>query len=926
MAKKRKIRASAAPVASSDAKEDGAAQAQAACPVVGVGASAGGLEAFTQLLTALPVDTGMAFVLVQHLAPTQASALAEILSRATRMSVAEVSEDCPIVPNHVYVMPPGQTLSIAGGKLHLLKREAHTQHHPVDLFFQALATDLGHRAIGVVLSGTATDGTVGLEEIKAAGGLTFAQDDTAQHDGMPRSAVSSGCVDLVLPPAGIAEEIARIAKHPFVATSAKLPSAGAADARVAPGPEGVSKDALGSVLRALGEATRVDFDQYKETTLRRRITRRMVLLKLADIEEYARHLDTHPGELELLFGDILINVTSFFRDPATFRALGTLAIPKLLEGRSRHDPLRIWVPGCSTGEEAYTLAMLIAEVTEASGKRPPVQLFATDLNVACIQKARAALYSKHAIRNLSQDRLRRFFVQANGNYQVAKSIRDSCVFAVHNLLSDPPFSSMDLVSCRNLLIYLEPAAQKRVIALLHYALRPEGFLLLGSSETVGAGELFEVADAKHKIYRRRAGSVRLLPQLAISRGKVGGREAALGGKSPGQALPRAAGLMKTAERLLLDRFVPPGVLVDTDFEILQFSGDTVPYLAPRSGKASLNVLKMAREGLAIPLRSALLQAAKTRTVIRAEGLSIKASGRDIMLDLAVIPIQGEPPAAAAGGFLVLFEARGPSAQPLPAVKRGKPSKKQDTALEQVIERLERELATTREHLRSLVEHEQAAYEELQSANEESQSANEELQSINEELQTSKEEIQSSNEELTTVNDELHTRNLETGRLNDDLTNLILSLDMAVVIVGRDLCIRRFSPAAGRLLNVIASDLGRPISDIRMKIDLPDISELLSECIDAVSSREREVQGENGAWYSLRVRPYVTLDNKIDGAVVILVDVDKIRRAREYAESLVATIRQPLLVLDGDLRVQTANRSFFETFGVGPEETEGHLAS
>lgn len=894
-----------------------------ACPVVGIGASAGGLEAFTQVLRALPADTGMAFVLVQHLAPSHTSALAEILSRATAMPVAEVNEECAVAPDHVYVIPPGQNITIAGGRLSLIKREAQTQHHPVDLFFQALAQDLGHRAIGVVLSGTATDGTLGLEEIKAAGGLTFAQDATAQYEGMPRSAINSGCVDLVLSPAEIAAEIARIAKHPYVAHP--VPSVEDTETHVPQGSEGEAKAQLAPILRLLGDAMRVDFEQYKVSTLRRRITRRMVLLKLTSIDEYAGYLGSHPGEAELLFGDILINVTSFFRDPATYRALAE-TVAKMLEGRSRHDPLRIWVPGCSTGEEAYSLAMLVTEATEPRGGQPPLQLFATDLNPACIQKARAGVFSAHALRGLSRDRVRRFFIQTEGDFRVVKTIRDACVFAAHNVLNDPPFSNMDLVSCRNLLIYLEPTAQRRVLSLLHYALRPAGILVLGGSETVGvSGELFDVVDARHKIYRKGPRSVRLLPKLLGGHGRIGGRETPAASKETARLPARAGNLLQAADRLLLQKFAPPGVLVDAELEILQFSGDTTPYLAPKSGKASLNLLSQAREGLAIPLRAAVQRARKRGAVVREEGLRSRSGGKDIEFDLEVIPIGGEARASSLDGFQILFEGRGPGPRQAGAAPRGKGSRSpaSRSGSRREIERLERELAVARDQLRALLEHEQAGNEELQSANEEAQSANEELQSINEELQTSKEEIQSSNEELTTVNDELHTRNLEMEHLNNDLTNLIISIDMAVVIVGRDLCIRRFSPAAAKLFRVISSDIGRPISDIRMKVDLPDISELLSQAIDTVSVREREVQDETGTWYSLRIRPYVTLDNKIDGAVVVLVDVDKIRRAREYAESLIATVRQPLLVLDGQLRVQTVNQSFYTTFGVGPDETLGH---
>jgi two-component system CheB/CheR fusion protein len=789
--------------AEAPAEEADAQAASSPFPIVGVGASAGGLEAFTQMLSALPTDTGMAFVLVQHLAPRHPSLLAEILSRTTAMPVTEVQDEPRVQPNRVYVIPPNRNMVISRGVLQLLpRREARGQHRPIDFFLCSLAKDQRDRAIGVILSGTATDGTLGLEEIKAEGGITFAQDDTAQQSSMPRSAVASGCVDFVLPPDEIAREIGRIARHPYVAPAAparRKASAGAPD--------------LSQILGIVRKATGVDFSLYKASTLYRRITRRMVLHRMEGLQDYARFLRKNPGEVEALYQDTLINVTSFFRNPETFEALKAGVLPKLFKDRARQEPLRVWVLGCSTGEEAYSMAITFTELAEARGSQIPVQVFATDLNGAGIDKARTGVYSKNIAHDVSPERLRRFFTEVDGNYRVSKMIRDMCVFARHNALTDPPFSQIDLISCRNLLIYLEPALQEKVVALMHYALKPGGFLLLGSSETVGSyRDLFEAEDAGHKIYAKKPGTRR------VAFGQPAGRHQGWAelGPGPGRLQQAGAGgdVQKEADRILMARYAPPGVLVDADLEILQFRGDTGPYLAPWPGKASLNLLRMAREGLLVTLRAAINKARKEGTSVREEGLRVKSESGTREVVVEVIPIRGS--AAGKGGFLVLFEDAVPASLPRGKRGTGKVPRREtkaaagEEAAARESSRLVQELADTREFLQAVIEQQEAANEELQSANEEAQSANEELQSINEELQTSKEEIQSSNEELATVNDELQNSNLE------------------------------------------------------------------------------------------------------------------LNRAREYAESIVATVRESLLVLDGDLRVQSASRSFYTTFQITPEETEGRF--
>lgn len=884
-------------------------------PIVGIGASAGGLEAFQQLFRALPADSGAGFVVIQHLAPDHASQLAEILSRATRMPVVEVHHEALVKANRVYVIPPDRDMTIVGGALQLQPRKNERGvHRPIDQFFRSLAADRRQKAIGVILSGTGNDGALGLEEIKAEGGITFAQDATAQHDGMPRSAIASGCVDLVLPPDAIAHEIARVIRHPYVGPE-RTQASDSSDAAIA------------AILQTLRGGTGVDFAGYKTTTLHRRITRRMVLQKMKDLKDYARLLAKSPTEVQALYQDILISVTSFFRNPDLFESLRSKVLPRLAQGRSGNDPIRVWVLGCSTGEEAYSLAMTYAEFAEEGGSRvPPLQIFATDLNARSIENARAGIYAKTIDQDVSPERLRLFFSEVDGHYRIAKSIRDTVVFARHNLMADPPFSHMDLISCRNLLIYLDPDLQKRVLPLLHYALDPDGALILGSSETIGSfRDLFEVDDAKQRIFRRKVGASR--PAIAF-----GGQRPQ--SRADSSSTPRTreasgeAGMEKQVEQMLLARYVPPAVLIDADMNIVQIRGDTGPYLAPAPGKASLNLLKMAREGLMTDLSAAIQKAKTEETTVRREGLRVRSNGgyRDVSLE--VVPIQGT---SKGGGFLVVFEeprpatpapserkAAGREGAPATRAKRGASRESTEAAND----RLRQELAGTREHLQSVVEEQEAANEELQSANEEAQSANEELQSVNEELETSKEEIESSNEELATVNQELANRNQELSQLTNDLVNLIASVRAPIIMLGRDLRIRRFTPMAEKTLNLIPSDVGRRITDIKLGLSTPDLESMLAEVVSYVTPKEIEVQDGKGCWYLLRILPYKTLDNRIDGAVLMLVDVDALKRAQHYAESVVATVREPLVILDNDLRVVSASGAFYTTFQIAQKETEG----
>jgi two-component system CheB/CheR fusion protein len=873
-------------------------------PVVCVGASAGGLEAFTQLLSALPTDTGMAFVLVSHLSPSHASHLAEILSRATSMPVNEVKDEPKVQPNCVYVIPPDWSMIIAKGSLKLLPRhKVDGRHHPIDLFLESLAEDQKHKAIAVILSGTGSDGTLGMDEIKAAGGITFAQDESAAYEGMPRSAVMAGTVDFRLSPSDIARELSKIARHAYVGTDGP--------------PERIVDGAQTTqILRLLHHSSGVDFTNYKAPTLRRRIARRMALHKVETLTEYAEYLKDHPVELDALFQDILINVTSFFRDPETFELLKTRVFPRIVADHDSSDAIRLWVVGCSTGEEAYSLAIVFSEFMEREGRTWPVQIFATDLNGAGIERARGGLYPKSIAARVTPERLRRYFYELDGKFRVAKAIRDLCVFAKHNVLEDPPFSRMDLISCRNMLIYLEPVLQHHLMPTLHYALKSAGVLLLGGSESTGVhGELFDPIDGKHRFYGRRPTANRLPPPL-VDGSRLDRRKHPL---AAAQAeARRGEGAQREADRILLARYTPPGVLVTEDLEILQFHGDTSAYLSPLAGKASLNLVKMLREGLLAPVRSTIAQAKQEGGSARKNDVRVKGNGPEPRrVDIEVVAVKGA--ADGRGGFLLLFHEPAPIAPRLrvPRSTASRASRASGNELEQ----LKQELAATKDYLQSVIEQQEAANEELQSANEEIQSANEELQSINEEIETSKEEMESSNEELATVNEELQNRNAELGRSNNDLVNLLASVQMAIIMLGPDLRIRRFTPMAETMLNLIPTDVGRPLTDIKLNVDVPDLDVVLGDVLQNVQPFQRDVQDRAGRWFSLRVRPYRTTENHIEGAVIALIDIDSIKKNAESlrvgAERLrIMYDRAPVGIFETALdgRFERVNDKFCEMTG------------
>jgi two-component system CheB/CheR fusion protein len=902
----------------------GEAQTESLPPflVVGMGASAGGVEALTQFFRAMPANTGMVFIVVPHIARSQ-EGMPDVLRTSTDMTVVQAVDGMVLEADHVYVAPPGAQVELEAGMLRLIPRPIdRSQYTPIDHFFRSLADYARSRAVGIVLSGMASDGSAGLRDVKGGGGIAIAQEpQSALHDSMPRSAIATGSVDLVLTPAAMAEELVRIASHPLVdGGKGKRP------AELIKADEGQ----WAKVFKLLRQAGGVDFTYYKQPTIQRRLQRRMVLHKTTSVGEYLRLLQANPAEVKALYQDLLIHVTRFFRDPESFEVLTTRVFPQVAKAAGDESPIRIWVPGCSTGEEPYSIAIALLEFLGDKAAAVPIQVFATDVSDTAVEQARAGVYPDNIAADVSPERLRRFFSKVDGHYRVSKQVRDLCVFARQDLTRDPPFSKLDLIVCRNVLIYLGTALQKKLMTVFHYALKSTGFLMLGGAESIGThSDLFAVADKRHKVFSKKLGAVKVdmdFPPLDPLAGRVSG------GGRPAPEAPPGVTLQHEANRIILGRYSPPGVIVDRELRIVQFRGQTGEFLEPAPGEASLQLLKMAREGLLYGLRAALNEAQRSQLPVHRGGLRVQHDGVVREVSVEVIPLA---PAGEGAHLLVLFEtetreAEKPVEAPAGPVrgKKGEKGAKGEPKAAVRITRLQQELAANREYLQSIIQDLEAANEELQSANEEILSSNEELQSTNEELDTAKEELQSTNEELNTVNDELRGRNEELSRANSDLTNLLASVQIAIVMVAADLRVRRFTPTAEQILNLIPTDVGRPISDIKPNIDCPDLANLIVESIDTVTVRERQVKDLRGHWYTLRIRPYKNVENRIDGAVIALFDteddsrISELAEAHAYAEGLLETVREPLLVLEPDLRVRSANKAFCDSFAVSALETEG----
>ena len=829
--------------------------------IVAIGASAGGLDALEQFLGHVPAGSGMAFVVIQHLDPNHKGMMPELLQRATAMPVAQAKNRMKVTPDCVYVIPPNRDLSILHGTLLLLELAApRGLRLPIDFFFRALADDRRENAIGVILSGMGSDGTLGLRAIKEKGGLVLVQDPaSAKFDSMPRSAIDAGLADIVAPAEELAQRI--------------LDTLGHARRRVAgaPAPESetlAQKSGFEKICILLRARNGHDFSHYKKTTVYRRIERRMAIHQIGRIADYVRYLRENPQEVDLLFKELLIGVTSFFRDPATWTLLQEQALPALLAAVPEGGKLRAWVAGCSTGEEAYSLAMTFCEVRQRLklAARHELQIFATDLDADAIAKARQGFYPANIAADVSPQRLKEFFVEDGNGFRVCKEIREMVVFAPQNLVMDPPFTKLDILTCRNLLIYLGAELQKKLLPLFHYSLKPGGVLVLGSAESIGGfTDLFTALDSQARLFWRSSSSPPAFELDFPTRHFPANIEPTMNPK-PKEA---AANLQSLADQLLLQQFSPAAVLVNSAGDVLYISGRTGKYLEPAAGKANWNIHAMARPGLAQELAMALAKALRSGERVVCRNLRVGSNGGTQWVDLTVSPV--DQPAALRGMVMVIFsDVAAPQA---PAVPGRKTASRSDP---RVIE-LEQALGAARHEVQAYQEEIQTSQEELKSSNEEMQSTNEELQSANEELTTSKEEMQSLNEELQTVNLELQSKVDELSSTSNDMKNLLNSTDMATIFLDNALHVRRFTTQAARIFRLIPADLGRPLSDIVSDLDYGALSADAEEVLRTLTFSEREIATGDGRWFQIKIMPYRTLDNVIDGVVITLNDIGRAKR-------------------------------------------------
>lgn len=873
--------------------------------VVGIGASAGGLAAFTELLHALPARTGAAILLAQHLDPKQHSMLADILSRESALPVIEAADGMTIEVDHVYVMPASTSMRVKNGRISLGERSKSSERFlPVDSLFKSLAEEYGDKGVGIVLSGTGSDGVLGLTAIREAGGLTYAQEPgTAEYDGMPSAAVGAGVVDAALALKELAAELVRLGEHRPDAVRVDL----GADGNVA----------YNEILSLVQKATGLELTDYRKTTLMRRISRRMLLRGATTMSQYLERLREDPAEIRALYGDVLVNVTQFFRDPQVLDALKQEVFPAIVQRMQGVGPIRIWVPGCAKGQEPYSILMALTEYLDEAGVSAEIQMFASDVNERDVAFARAGVYPQGITAEVSAERLKRFFEQAAGGYQIKRPIREMCVFATHDITRDPPFSKIELVSLRNVLIYMERRLQQRVLQVLHYAIEPGGFLLLGSSESVGNDStLFVAVDARNRIYRRKPGPARLLAGL-------GPFTRSVPSASEGSAASEEFNVFAQADKLVHGQYQPPAVLLSGNSEVLQFRGDIGPFLTPAEGPPDYRLSRLVSPGLASAVEASVRAASEAGAPAMRRGRMPDGADGKREVEIEAVPLSSPEGDAY---FIVFFRpqrVKGPSAGTGERGDMATVGQADEAAL------LRRELDDAREQLETVVSERESANADLRSANEKFQASNEELRTINEEFQTAQEELQSTNEELTTLNDELRNRNTELVQLSDDLRNVIDGVEIPIIILGSDLRIRRFTPQASAVVNIMPADVGRPIVDLSLKVEFAQLQRQALEVIASGQPSEAEVRERGGRWLSMRIRPYLTHDGSIDGVVIAFIDIDDLKRsseeahaAREHAEAIVETVRDPLVTTSTDLVVIEANRAFYESFGLDPKETVG----
>ncbi len=858
--------------------------------VVGIGASAGGLEALERLFTHMPADTGLAFVVVQHLSPDHKSLMVELLSKHTTMAVRRVEDEMAVEPDTVYLLPPKRTVVIQGDRLKLADRSpGHAVPLPVDIFFSSLAEARGEAAAAIVLSGTGSDGARGVADIKAAGGTVLVQDEaSAKFDGMPRAAVATGLVDAVLPPEEMPARLVRLSRQ---SVASGLDPA-----------DEVVVDAYPRVLDLLRRQTGVDFTHYKATSVLRRIERRMGVTGASSLAQYAGVLDASSREVTTLFKELLIGVTRFFRDPDAFEAVRTRAIPSIIEAGRWDQQVRVWVAGCSTGEEAYGLGIHFMEAMEAAGRRLPLKIFATDIDREALEHASAGIYPETIAADISPERLNRWFTRRGDHYVVGRELRSLVLFAAHNLVKDPPFTRMDLVSCRNLLIYLEPVLQRKVLSLFHYALSQGRFLMLGPSETVGdAAEQFQTLDTRWKLFQALG-----TPRTSL------GDTLSFGGTPERRRRPPASGVeggpagdpTEAAFRWLVGEFAPVALLVNSTGELLHVFGDASRLLTVPPGRASLVVTDLLERSLAAAVGTAIHQAQAQQREIRYAGVVAGPERGLDSIDLRVVPLP--PGRAGPGHLLVIFQEPRRESRPLPA---GEPL---DRATEQRLTDLQAELQYTKENL-------QATIEELETSNEELQATNEELLSSNEELQSTNEELQSVNEELHTVNQEYQAKIQELSDLNADLDNLLRGTEIGTLFLDEELTIRRFTPAVASLVRVIPRDVGRPIEHFTMAFEASGFLEALRATLGDARPRSLDAAAADGRRLQIRVLPYVGGSTPQRGVVVTFVDVTEAVRQAERLQAIIDSLGPQIAVLDREGRIALVNRAwrrFAEENGAG----------
>ena len=882
--------------------------------VVGIGASAGGLDALETFFSNVPDNSGMAFIVVSHLDPNHISIMPELIQKFTKMKLFQAEDGMAVEPNHVYVAPANRDLAILHGTIQLIEPvEAHGFRLPIDFFFKSLSADLGEKAICIILSGMASDGTAGLKAVKSELGMVMVQDpNSAKFDGMPRSAINTGLADYILPPEEMPDQLIKY-------TSQKVKGV-LLDKAIT---DGKIPDALQKIFILLRTHTGHDFSLYKQNTIYRRVERRMNISQLDSLPNYIRLLQENPGEIENLFKELLIGVTNFFRDPESFEKLKKLLL-ELIKKKPDNGQIRIWVPGCSTGEEAYSIAIILKECMNEAKKYFNVQIFATDIDSEAIEKARVGSFSGIES-DVSKERLNRFFTSEGNLFYIRKEIREMLVFAPQSIIKDPPFTKLDLISCRNLLIYIDSELQKKIIPLFHYSLLPNGMLFLGSSETIsGFVDLFSMLDKKWKIYKRKDSMYSAQPfiEFPVSRSRGKTYETIVNKNE-------VKNITRLAEKAILQSYSPNCVIINRNGDILYIHGRTGKYLELTHGEAKMNIFEMAREGLQQELPATIRKVLSRNKQLTVEGIKVKTNGRARLINITVKPIK--EPAELQGSMLIIFDD----------VKQGKnkPVTKinhYDKKSEKIIKGLEHELKSVKENLRSTIEELETSNEELKSTNEEMQSTNEEMQSSNEELETSKEELQSLNEELITVNTELQNKNDELSIINNDMKNLLDSIDIPTIFLDNNLVIKRFTHYATKVVNLISSDIGRPINHIVTNLKYERFIEDAKEVLRTLNRKQIELQTKDGVWYQMRILPYRTKSNLIDGVVITFSDINHIKTAsveinklnkeiqlaREYADNIIDTVRESLLILDKDLRVLSANRSFYKMFNTVSEKTVG----